>query len=376
MKCMTTPRSIDLLITARCNLRCKYCSHFTSGGDVERDLAIDEWLLFFEELNRCAVMEVCLQGGEPFCRNDLRELIQGIVRNRMRFSILTNGTLITDEMAAFISSTGRCNSVQVSIDGSTDTTHDVFRGKGSFRRAVEGLKILLRHNIPATVRVTIHRRNLTDLAAVARFLLEDMELPGFSTNSASHLGLCRNNAGQVQLTSEERSVAMKELLDLTRTYNGRISAEAGPLAEARTWLEMETARIHGVGRLPERGFLTGCNGPMETIAVRADGVVVVCSQLPDMELGRINRDDLKEIWRNHPTLYRFRARNEVPVTDFEFCRECQYVDYCTGGCPALAHAILNNAWHPSPAGCLRAFLESGGVLPQGEIVSPSFLNAC
>ena len=80
MKVMRTPKSVDLAITNRCNLRCKYCSHFTSAGDVGQDLPKEEWLQFFAELNRCAVMDVTLQGGEPFYRGDLKELIEGIVR--------------------------------------------------------------------------------------------------------------------------------------------------------------------------------------------------------------------------------------------------------------------------------------------------------
>ena len=74
---MRTPRSVDLEITGRCNLRCKYCSHFTSGGDVEEDLPTGEWLKFFQELRDCSVMEVCLLGGEPFIREDFKELIEG-----------------------------------------------------------------------------------------------------------------------------------------------------------------------------------------------------------------------------------------------------------------------------------------------------------
>ena len=108
---MKTPKSIDLDITNKCNLCCKYCAHFTSAGDVDNDLSKEEWLKFFEELNRCAVMRVTIAGGEPFFRPDLKELIDGIVRNRMRFSILSNGTLITDDMTSFLASTGRCDSV-------------------------------------------------------------------------------------------------------------------------------------------------------------------------------------------------------------------------------------------------------------------------
>ena len=65
MNLMKTPKSVDLEITNMCNLRCKHCSHFSSEGDVDRDISTEEWLEFFEELNRCAVMDVCLQGGEP-----------------------------------------------------------------------------------------------------------------------------------------------------------------------------------------------------------------------------------------------------------------------------------------------------------------------
>ncbi len=193
MELMKTPSSAELAITNRCNLQCRYCSHFTSAGDVGQDLPKEEWLKFFEELNRCAVMRVVLEGAEAFCRQDLRELIEGIVRNRMRFSILSNGTLITDEMAAFLGSTGRCDGVQVSIDGSTPMTHDAMRGEGNFFKAVQGVKYLQKHNVSAQVRVTIHRQNVRDLEGIASFLLEEMGLPGFGTNSASFMGLCRQN---------------------------------------------------------------------------------------------------------------------------------------------------------------------------------------
>jgi len=363
MKVMKTPRSVDLAITNRCNLRCTYCSHFTSAGDVGEDLPREEWLTFFEELNRCAVMEVILQGAEPFCREDIKELIQGIVRNRMRFNILSNGTLISEEIAAFLASTGRCDGVQVSIDGSTPKTHDACRGQGNFLRAMEGIKILQRHGAPVSVRVTIHRHNVKDLEDVARLLLEEIRLSSFSTNSASLMGLCRYNAEEVQLTVEERSFAMETLLRLHEKYNGRISANAGPLADAKMWLEMEKARQERKERMPGRGCLTGCGGPMSKLAVRADGVIVPCIQMSHIELGRINRDDLHEVWENHPELNRLRERRNIPLSDFEFCKGCDYIPYCTGNCPALAYTVLGEENHPSPDACLRKFLEEGGRLP-------------
>ncbi|MFH1115088.1 MAG: SynChlorMet cassette radical SAM/SPASM protein ScmE [Pseudomonadota bacterium] len=359
---MKTPRSVDLLITGRCNLRCSYCSHFTSGSDVQ-DLPAGEWLRFFEELGGCSVMDVCLQGGEPFIREDFKELIQGVVGNRMRFSILSNGTLITEDLASFIASTGRCNSVQISIDGSAARINDACRGEGTFRRAAAGLRLLLKYELPATVRVTINRENVRDLAQIARMLLEDFGLPGFSTNSASYLGLCRKNTEQVQLTTQERVLAMECLGRLITEYNGRISATAGPLAEARAWAEMERSRLAGLKASPGYGILSGCNGPMEKIGVRADGVIVPCVQMPAMVLGRINDDDFETVWNEHPELNRFRKRRDLSLEEFEFCRGCDYIPYCTGNCPASNHTGDKDAYHPSTEGCLKRFLENGGTLP-------------
>ncbi len=367
MKLMKTPRSLDISITNRCNLRCTYCSHFTGAGDVGQDLSKEEWLQFFEELNRCAVMNATLEGGEPFCRKDFEELIEGIVRNRMRFNILSNGTLITDEMAAFLASTGRCDGVQVSIDGSVPTTHDACRGEGNFLKAMRGIKSLQKYNVSVPVRVTIHKHNVRDLENVAELLLEDIGLPSFSTNAASYMGLCRQNTEQVQLTEKERSLAMETLLKLEKKYNGRISATAGPLAEGKDWLEMEKALREGQESIDGRGFLSACNGPMSQIAVRADGVMVPCGQMSHIELGRINRDSLQEVWQEHHELKRLRGRHKISLNEFEFCQGCEYINYCTGNCPALAYTILGKENHPSPDACLKRFLEAGGRLPEGIV---------
>ena len=360
---MKTPRSVDMAVTHKCNLRCRYCSHFSGPGDVGVDLPTDAWLRFFEELGRCAVMEATIQGGEPFSRADIKELINGIIKNRMRFSILSNGILITDDLSAFLSSTGRCNHVQVSIDGSKAEIHDSFRGQGTFEKAIAGLQKLRKHQVPVTVRVTIHRRNVHDLENIARFLLEELELPAFSTNAASFMGLCRQNRNEVQLSIEERSLAMESLIKLYQRYKGRINAAAGPLADILQWSKMEQARLRDQNRVFGEGHFSACGGVFNNLAVRADGIMVPCIQLSHIELGRINRDNLKEIWQNHSELIRLRNRRHKLLNAFSFCRECIYIPYCTGNCPALAYNLTGQDEHPSPDACLKRFLDEGGRLP-------------
>jgi SynChlorMet cassette radical SAM/SPASM protein ScmE len=363
MKLMRSPSKMEVAITSKCNLRCLYCSYFTSPADVPEDLPTSEWLTFFEELGRLAVLRVTIEGGEPFIRPDLPELIEGIIKNRLRFEILTNGTLVTDELAALLAGTRRCDVVQVSIDGSKPETHDTCRGDGNFSRAVRGLQHLKRHGVPVTVRVTINRSNVEDLPEVARFLLDDLGLPNFSTNSADNLGVCRSQADKVQLSVSDRTRAMALLWELQEKYPGRIQAAAGPLFEARDWLKITKAMREGQKPDPGRGHLIACGGVYSKLAVRADGVMVPCIQLSHLELGRINQDDLGEVWRHHPELTHLRERQQTPLSDFPFCQGCEYLPYCSGGCPALSYTRTNKENQPVSDGCLRYFLAQGGRLP-------------
>ncbi|MFC1451956.1 SynChlorMet cassette radical SAM/SPASM protein ScmE [Verrucomicrobiota bacterium] len=363
MTILPTPRTVEAAVTGRCNQRCTYCSHFTSATDADRDLPKEDWLSFFEELGMCAVLRVALIGGEPFCRDDIHELISGIVENRMRFSIASNGTLITDDDAARLAATGRCDGVQISIDGPSADVHDGFRGQGSFSGAVQAVRRLREHGVPLSARVTIHRRNVRHLRRIAEFLLDDLRLPYFSTAAARSAGLCREHVSEVLLSVDERELAMRAFLDLREKYGDRTRASSGPAVEAVAWAAMTEAKRNGNTALPRGGYLTGCNGVMSHIGVRSDGVVVPCLLLAHIELGRIGRDALKRIWTDSAQLQRLRSRRAIRLDGFDFCSACEYTLYCSGGCPGLAFISTGKDDRPDPRSCLKRFLEAGGTLP-------------
>lgn len=359
---MRAPRSLIIEITARCNLRCRYCYFFNNPAVEYRDLPTEEWLSFFDELGALGVMNVTLAGGEPFIREDLSVLLDGIVRNQMRFSLLSNGGLIDDKIAAFMAGTGRCEYVQVSVDGSCAEVHDSCRGAGSFDGAIRGIRTLQRHGLGVAVRVTIHKKNMNDLENIAHFLLDEMGLSDFSINSAGYIGSCCINADDLLLNMDERKKAMTTLARLAEKYKGRISATAGPLTDGRMWHRMEEARVQNAPAFHNGGRLTGCGCPSSKISVRADGAIVPCNMLNHIELGRVNRDSLSEIWKNSPALNELRNRHTIPLTKFEFCAGCPYIPYCTGNCPGLAYTLTGQVDHPSPDACLRKFLKEGGSI--------------
>jgi len=361
-KVMRSPRTVHLEISSKCNLRCHYCYYFDNDAVDYTNLPTEQWLQFFVELGRLAVMNVSLAGGEPFLRPDLRELIEGIIQNKMRFCILSNGTLIDDQIAEYIAGTHRCNYVQVSIDGASAKVHDSCRGKGSFVKAVSGIKTLQRHNVPVAVRVTLHHHNVHDIENIACFLLDELGISSFGTNSAGYIGACRKNAGEVLLTNEDRQIAMHDLLNLSQKYPGRIAASAGPLYEAEYWRKMEAARLNRDPAFPNCGHLTACGCPFSEISVRADGIIIPCSMLAHMVLGRINQDSLQDVWLNNPELNQLRRRRKIPLNELDFCRGCNYMQYCTGNCPGTAFNLTGDTNSPSPDACLRKFLAEGGNL--------------
>jgi SynChlorMet cassette radical SAM/SPASM protein ScmE len=354
---MRMPREMDIELTARCNLRCKYCYFFENENLDYIDLSTEEWIRFFDELGSIGVMKVFLSGGEPFFRPDLTEILSSIVKNRMRFSFISNGALITDDIAAYIKETGRCDSVQISLDGSCAAVHDIGRGKGSFAGAIRGLEILKKHGINRLVRYTIHHFNVDDLEDAAKFILEDLGMPSFSTNSASYFGNCRKNADEIMLTHADRLKAMDTLVKLNLKYQGRIKAAAGPLAEAKHFEKMQHAFDEKEPAFTKGGHLTACGCYKNKLAIRSDGGISPCTMLSSITLGYINKDKIIDIWQESVPLAELRLREKIRLADFEFCGGCDFINYCTGNCPGLAYNYTQTVNYPSPDACYRNFLQ-------------------
>jgi SynChlorMet cassette radical SAM/SPASM protein ScmE len=126
---------------------------------------------------------------------------------------------------------------------------------------------------------------------------------------------------------------------------------------------MEVARLNNDPAFPKGGHLTACGCPFGEISVRADGMIIPCTMLAHMVLGRINSDSLQDVWLNNPELNRLRMRQNIPLNEFDFCRDCDYMPYCTGNCPGAAFTLTGDINHPSPDACLRKFLAAGGNIP-------------
>ena len=147
---------IILEVTQKCNLRCKYCIYgdenekFRSFNET-KDMPLEVALKSIDSiLNRVDdEFYITFYGGEPLINFRLiKEVVEYVLslklNTKLNFSMTTNLTLMSKDIAKFIANTENF-SVVCSIDGDR-LTHDEYRvdinGKGSFDRTLKGLEIL------------------------------------------------------------------------------------------------------------------------------------------------------------------------------------------------------------------------------------------
>jgi len=356
---ITAPSLVDISLTGKCNLKCRYC-FYNDSMEKASDLPTAKWLSFFKELGSIGVRKVCLTGGEPFIRKDFFTLIDGVIENKMRYNILTNGTLINEQTIDEFAKGKRLlrlDSIQISIDGSKAEIHDKSRPPKSFDSALHSLRLLKQNNFPVTVRVTINRHNVDDLENIATLLIDDVGLNGFSTNEADYQGSARCQGQDIILTVEERKRAMASLLAINNKYNGSISASAGPLTRAKMMMEISEKIAMGEKEMPGRGTLCSCGGVFTKMAVFHDGTFVPCNMLPDLVMGRIGETSLEKAWQTHPNINTVRERRKIPLSEVEECRDCPYSGFCTGGCPGSVMAKTGRLNGIDPLICYKRYLE-------------------
>ncbi len=357
---IASPRSVDIAITGRCNLKCQYCYYADEMVSLS-DLPTEKWLSFFEQLGALGIMRVCITGGEPFTRRDLFELIDGVTANRMRYNILSNGTLITEKILAKFdekeSRRRRLDFIQVSIDGSTAEVHNLSR-PNSFDRAIRAVRLLHGAGFPVVVRITINRHNIHDLENTVALLLDDIGLPSIGTNEAAPIGAGCENQEHVALSAEERLEAMEIMKRLNARYPGRLQANAGPQAKNQAYAEMEHARATGEKtKRWKMGYLTGCGCVFSNISILHDGTIVPCHILHSLHIGNVaTTDSLQTVWHENPVLESMRARREIPMSQVEGCEDCEWNAYCNGSCPGNAYELYGDLNRANPQDCYRRFL--------------------
>jgi MoaA/NifB/PqqE/SkfB family radical SAM enzyme len=133
-----------LVTNYECNLRCAMC-RLPEGGRLipregRRTLSTEEMLAVVDGFARLGTRGIGFTGGEPLLRGDLFLLLRHTRARGMLTHLNTNGTLVDDEVSRAILDAG-VDSLNISLDGATEATHDRIRGvPGAFARTVDAIR--------------------------------------------------------------------------------------------------------------------------------------------------------------------------------------------------------------------------------------------
>jgi len=352
------PRAVHVLVKptgAVCNLDCSYCfflskemlypgSRFRMADDL-----LETYIRQLIEAHRVPEVQLAFQGGEPtlmglpFFRRAV-ELAERYRRPGMtvKYSLQTNGTLLSDEWAQFLADNGFL--VGISIDGPREL-HDAYRhdkgGGPTFDRVMRGLAALKHHHVEWNVLCTLHAANADRPLEVYRFfrdqlgaeyiqfipIIERMATP--QTGGGVEWATWRDRPLYTQdgafVTS--RSVTAEQYgRFLCGVFDEWVRHDVG-----RVYVQMfDVALANWFGAPP--GLCIHSRTCGAALALEHTGDLYSCDHFvePAHRLGNIREDHLIELVASDKQR---QFGNDKAETLPAYCRNCDVRFACHGGCP-------------------------------------------
>jgi uncharacterized protein len=340
-------KSMCLNIAHDCNLRCAYC--FAAQGDFggERMLmpfgvakrAID---FLIEKSKSRHNLEVDFFGGEPLMNFDVvRQTVsyaRGLEKKynkNFRFTITTNGLLLTDDKIDFINK--EMSNVILSLDGRKNV-HDRLRirtgGAGSYDSIVPKFQKLVSKRGEGKdyyTRGTFTKYNLDFTNDIAHML--DLGFNKISVEPVMSDPRLPYSIGEEDLPriSEEYDRLAKFIIERTKAgkkfdfFHFMVDLDQGPCAIKR---------------------LRGCSCGNEYVAVTPLGDIYPCHQFvgnEEWKMGNVMDGSLDENVKK-----RFAGINVYSKPE---CKSCWAKFYCSGGCNANNWQYTGDIFKPHKISC-------------------------
>ncbi len=304
--------------TIRCNLSCEHCGSFCSPEEKKEDELSTKEIkkalkTVAEDFNPKKIF-IAVTGGEPLLREDLFDVMEDASSMGFPWGMVTNGTLITRDTVEKMKKSGM-NTVSVSIDG-TEKEHDKIRGEGIFKRATEGVKMLVESKYFEEVEIItcINSKNIDELDDMHSMFL-DLGVDSWRVFTVAPIGRARSNK-DLFLTSKQYVYVLDYIKNKKRDKKNKLPINF--CDEGFLGLDYE-----GEARDP----LFFCWAGVTVGSILYNGDVAGCAIIPRKHTtqGNIRKERFSEIWNSKFEMFRNREWKKKGK-----CKECYYWDYCEG----------------------------------------------
>lgn len=285
------PTDIIISATGKCNLHCKMCDIPVSSG--KDALSLPDYKRLIDQTSSAGARNFVLSGGEPLLIKDVFEIISYAKRKGLNVSMPTNGTLVTEEVARKLKDAG-LRVANVSIEG-PEEVHDSIRGKGNFKRAVDGLKLLRKAGIETTVAMTITGKNYQYMSNIIELAIDSgATTVKFQPFSAGFLAEGRDTS-EFMITEKEIPKLNEEIRKAIKLAN-----YCGININPKNYLQLMPEYF--IGALKVRR----CLAPEKSCAIDNSGNVFACWAFKE-PVGNIKKQEFITIWNSE----KFRQMREL-----------------------------------------------------------------
>ncbi len=372
-------RTLVLMLTTSCNLACRYCYEDreegcvppVDGGGEPGEMSPESLResvgFLLDHSGEVRKVSVVLFGGEPLLRFPLLRVAVHEARamakargKEISFSLTTNGTLLTAEIARFLKENRV--SVCVSVDGPREV-HDVNRpyatGRGSYDDVKRGIAHLMenRGGYPLAARVTLGSGGV-DVRTTFRHLRDiGFDEVGFAPASAKE-------GSRTALTGEELDAVLDGFRDLAVEYVDDVRERRMPAFSNMTQI---LGLIHRGDPMPYP-----CGAGIGMLAADPSGVLYPCHRL--CGVGESMGDPSRGIASDARARFLDGARRRRESG----CDACWAKNFCAGGCYHDAYLRQGDLFAPSTHYCRwikELFLLGLRTYVRIQNETPTFLDA-
>lgn len=286
------PVSVSFILTKLCNFRCVHCYN-ESGLPHPDELLPEEKVSLVEYFGRWGVSSLVLSGGEPTLDPSFPAILQAAARHRMKVRLTTNGWNLPNALLEHIKK-GVVEQVNVSVDGSSPSTHHAFRDKpGSFERAMSAIPKLKDSGLKTLViNSCVGAGRIGDMDAIVRLAIH-FQCNRVSFKALLHIGRSEAHAEDRVLSASEMAVFQQERERLRSKYQCLIEIEGHLITEA----------------VPENLVdEVACNAGTSAMTVGADGSMYPCEIIsPFVVAPNARRVPPAQAWTENAIFKEFRA---------------------------------------------------------------------
>lgn len=311
-----------LLLTSNCNLQCKYCfgeslDDFDEefGDDLEIDYNLPRKANYdVADLDRFVRKDpdcvLTFYGGEPLMYMDKLREIMDTVTPKM-YMMQTNGLLLDKLEPKYVN---RFHTLLVSIDGDEALT-DYYRGKGTYRRVIENLKLIKRNGFSGELIARMTVMEQTDIEKQVKYLLQNNDIAFTSIHWQLNAGFWGNDYHRRNFKQWIQTSYIPGVDALVHHWVDYME-QTSTVLKLYPILGIANSLLHG-----ETNALMRCGSGWINYSIQMDGQIIPCPTMWGMKAyyaGHIKDADPLKL----PKLF---VANKP-------CSECKILGLCGGRC--------------------------------------------